>query len=494
MTPGRWRRSSRCTRSAPDFIPEPIHAGGLRYHGMSPLVSLLKEHDFIEARSVHQRASFEAGVTFARAEGILPAPEPTHAIKVAIDEAMAAKEAGEARVILFNLCGHGHFDLSAYERYLSGALEDYEYPAERVAGGARGTSAGLIRTRRCSGSPAGDAAGGSRWPCAWRLSRATSDAVRDAGRRSRMTGGWVSDGTRPGAVNDPSDPGPPADGAPRLRERRTVERRSHRVGWWSTAGSSDEVSAPRLTRRQSGVRRRTGRVPAAILAAMRVGFLGFGLIGGSVARAPARRGTRPGSGSSSDGLPRATVLAGRQPMVSSTRRRGGRRTPSPGADLVMLAGPATACLGLLDDLAGPLGDALGADAVITDVASTKGALVRRADAAGLRYVGGHPMAGRETAGYEASSPDLFAGRPVGGRPGRGGHRRGRERVASLARACGGTGRDDGRRGARPGGRGSQPPAADPRRGAGRGGRGHRRRATAGLACRGRSCCHAAGVT
>jgi tryptophan synthase beta chain len=115
-----------------DFIPEPIHAGGLRYHGMSPLVSLLKEHGSIEARSVHQRASFEAGVAFARAEGILPAPEPTHAIRVAMDEALAAREAGEARVILFNLCGHGHFDLSAYERYLDGSLEDYEYPAEKV--------------------------------------------------------------------------------------------------------------------------------------------------------------------------------------------------------------------------------------------------------------------------------------------------------------------------------------------------------------------------
>jgi tryptophan synthase beta chain len=115
-----------------DFMPEPIHAGGLRYHGMSPLVSLLKEHGYIEARSVHQRATFEAGVMFARAEGILPAPEPTHAIRVAIDEALAAREAGEARVILFNLCGHGHFDLSAYERYLSGSLEDYEYPRERV--------------------------------------------------------------------------------------------------------------------------------------------------------------------------------------------------------------------------------------------------------------------------------------------------------------------------------------------------------------------------
>jgi len=116
-----------------DFIPEPIHAGGLRYHGMSPLVSLLKEHGYIEARSVHQRSSFAAGVQFARAEGILPAPEPTHAIRVAIDEALEAREAGEARVILFNLCGHGHFDLGAYERYLDGTLEDFEYPAERVA-------------------------------------------------------------------------------------------------------------------------------------------------------------------------------------------------------------------------------------------------------------------------------------------------------------------------------------------------------------------------
>ena len=115
-----------------DFIPEPIHAGGLRYHGMSPLVSLLKQHGLIEARSVHQRSSFGAGVAFARAEGILPAPEPTHAIRVAIDEALAAKEAGEPRVILFGLSGHGHFDLSSYERYLNGNLEDYEYPRERV--------------------------------------------------------------------------------------------------------------------------------------------------------------------------------------------------------------------------------------------------------------------------------------------------------------------------------------------------------------------------
>jgi tryptophan synthase beta chain len=115
------------------FIPEPIHAGGLRYHGMAPLVSHLKEQGHIDATAIGQRASFAAGVQFARTEGILPAPEPTHALKVAIDEALAAKEAGESRVILFNLCGHGHFDLSAYGRYLEGSLEDYEYPAEKVA-------------------------------------------------------------------------------------------------------------------------------------------------------------------------------------------------------------------------------------------------------------------------------------------------------------------------------------------------------------------------
>jgi tryptophan synthase beta chain len=116
-----------------EFMPEPIHAGGLRYHGMSPLVSLLKEEGLIEARSVHQRACFDVGVQFARAEGILPAPESTHAIKVVVDEALEAKAAGEARVILFNLSGHGHFDLTSYERYLQGSLEDYEYPAEKVA-------------------------------------------------------------------------------------------------------------------------------------------------------------------------------------------------------------------------------------------------------------------------------------------------------------------------------------------------------------------------
>ena len=115
-----------------DFVPDSIHAGGLRYHGMSPQVSLLKDEGVIEAQAVHQRKTFEAGVLFARTEGILPAPEPTHAISVVIDEARRAKEEGTSPVIAFNLCGHGHFDLSAYERYLSGSLEDYELPQERI--------------------------------------------------------------------------------------------------------------------------------------------------------------------------------------------------------------------------------------------------------------------------------------------------------------------------------------------------------------------------
>jgi tryptophan synthase beta chain len=115
-----------------DFIPEPIHAGGLRYHGVAPLVSLTKELGLIDAVAVRQNPSFEAGVLFARSEGILPAPESSHAIRVAIDEALMARDEGRARTILFNLSGHGHFDLTAYERYLSGALEDYEYPEEKV--------------------------------------------------------------------------------------------------------------------------------------------------------------------------------------------------------------------------------------------------------------------------------------------------------------------------------------------------------------------------
>ena len=115
-----------------DFVPAPIHAGGLRYHGMSAQVSALKEAGLIEAVSVHQRAIFEAAISFARTEGIVVAPETAHAVRAAMDEALACRESGESKTIVFNLSGHGHFDLAAYDAYLSGQLEDYEYPEERI--------------------------------------------------------------------------------------------------------------------------------------------------------------------------------------------------------------------------------------------------------------------------------------------------------------------------------------------------------------------------
>ena len=114
------------------FVPPPVHAGGLRYHGDSPLLCGLVKAGLVEARAYKQNATFEAAVTFARTEGIIPAPEPAHAIRAVIDEADAAREAGEQRVILFGLCGHGNFDLSAYDAYLGGKLEDPEFSEEEL--------------------------------------------------------------------------------------------------------------------------------------------------------------------------------------------------------------------------------------------------------------------------------------------------------------------------------------------------------------------------
>ncbi|MGK2964661.1 MAG: TrpB-like pyridoxal phosphate-dependent enzyme [Tepidiformaceae bacterium] len=114
------------------FVPPGIHAGGLRYHAMAPLICHLYDEGYMEARAYTQNPCFEAAVLFSRTEGIIPAPESSHAIRGAIDEALAARDAGESRVILFNLSGHGNFDMAAYDQYLSGKLEDYEYPEEKV--------------------------------------------------------------------------------------------------------------------------------------------------------------------------------------------------------------------------------------------------------------------------------------------------------------------------------------------------------------------------
>ena len=115
------------------FIPEPIHAGGLRYHGMSPLLSHVYDLGLVEAMAIPQRECFEAGLAFARAEGIIPAPEPTHALAAAVREALACKESGESKTILTAMCGHGHLDLGAYEAYLEGSLADHELSEAEVA-------------------------------------------------------------------------------------------------------------------------------------------------------------------------------------------------------------------------------------------------------------------------------------------------------------------------------------------------------------------------
>ena len=114
------------------FEPPGIHAGGLRYHGMSPLVSLVKQEGLVEARAYHQKPVFEAAVLFANTEAIIPAPETAHAIRAAVDEAIKAREEGKEKIILFNFSGHGFFDLTSYDKYYSGELEDYEYPEDKI--------------------------------------------------------------------------------------------------------------------------------------------------------------------------------------------------------------------------------------------------------------------------------------------------------------------------------------------------------------------------
>ena len=115
-----------------DFMPPGIHAGGLRYHGAAPLVSQLLNAGIIEAKAVGQVECFEAAVQFARAEGIIPAPESSHAIRAAFDEALQAKEEGKEKTILFNLSGHGHVDMAAYDAFFSGSLDNYEYPTAAI--------------------------------------------------------------------------------------------------------------------------------------------------------------------------------------------------------------------------------------------------------------------------------------------------------------------------------------------------------------------------
>jgi tryptophan synthase beta chain len=116
-----------------DFIPAPIHAGGLRYHGIAPSISVLRSENQLEAKAYNQIEAFDAARLFLQTEGIIPAPEPSHAIKAVIDEALKCKETGEEKTIAFVLCGHGHFDMQAYDSFNTGKLLPYEYPTEKVA-------------------------------------------------------------------------------------------------------------------------------------------------------------------------------------------------------------------------------------------------------------------------------------------------------------------------------------------------------------------------
>lgn len=115
-----------------DFMPAPIHAGGLRYHGMAPIVCHMYDLGLIEARAYHQNPVFEAALSFTRAEGNLPAPETAHAVRATMDEALRCKETGEAKVIVFNASGHGHFDLTSYQKYMAGELKDFDYPEDEL--------------------------------------------------------------------------------------------------------------------------------------------------------------------------------------------------------------------------------------------------------------------------------------------------------------------------------------------------------------------------
>ena len=446
-----------------DFIPEPIHAGGLRYHGMAPLVSLLKEHDYIEARSVHQRATFEAGVQFARAEGILPAPESTHAIRVAIDEALPARE----RARPASSCSTCAATATSTCRRTSAT-----WPAR-----SRTTSTRSSGSRRPW--PACRRSDGSRASAKTRLLVVrTADLHRRTARVAVRRGASLPALRRPPprrssdarASSDDAPPEPAVRSRPARGqgERRAADRRADRR---RTTGST---SSGYGGRRPRGGRRHRAADPDTAAA------------GGCDTRRHARRVPRfrahrrfdrprgPGEPGDAGWTMSAWSPSGRGPgqavadgtidRADRDARRACRRRPG------RARRPAVACLAALDDLAGPWRGSLAPLAVITDVASTKGALLERADAAGLRFVGGHPMAGREVDRLRRRARRPVRRSPVGRRARRIGRTGRRRSSRGAGRGLRRPARPDGRGDARSGRRRDQPPAAGRRGGARRGGR------------------------
>ena len=409
-----------------DFIPEPIHAGGLRYHGMSPLVSLLKEHGDIEARSVHQRASFEAGVTFARAEGILRLrADPRHPRR---HRRGARREGGRrgtrhpvqpVRSRSFRPVG-----VRALSRWLARGLR---VPAREGRG----------RARRACPPSADREQGAEHQRAAPRLlgrAGARSTPSRPSTRCSpRSVAARAAARTWTGAAGRgtaPAQPSPePAGRSRAARRRRAADRRP-----------AQRTEAPSRPIDRSGPAARPAGRAAAILAGC---ASDSSASASSADRSRVRSGARSGRGPwSSPGRRRGDgPAAGRRDGdIDRGRRqpeRGDRRAPTSSS----WPGPPPACLALLDALAGPWRSALAPDAVVTDVASTKSAIVERAEALGLRFVGGHPMAGRETSGYGAADGRPVRGPALGHRPGRGrrGRRPGRGTRPSGRRATGADG-------------------------------------------------------
>ena len=210
------------------FMPAPIHAGGLRYHGMASSICEIYRHKLIEARAVQQIATFEAGVLFARAEGIVPAPEAAHAVRGAIDEAIRCREQGKAETIAFNLCGHGHFDMASYERYFSGKLDDYELPQAEID---RAVAATTRRSRSSASRSRRAVARATSRGCStiWRATRPRRGSSRSGSasgsspttRRPDSWSAWPTSSSGPAATSRRSRR--PSSAAPSSGPRRSAE-------------------------------------------------------------------------------------------------------------------------------------------------------------------------------------------------------------------------------------------------------------------------------
>ena len=296
------------------FVPPPVHAGGLRYHGDAPMVCALLKAGMLEARAYRQNETFAAALQFARSEGIIPAPEPAHAIRAAIEEAEAARDAGEERVILFGLCGHGHFDLAAYDAYLAGTLEDPEFSREDRDAALAALPAGAP-SLACGATSVGARPGRARANVPRERSRvpradgaqpepaASADAREQHRRRSR----------RPGRRERHANPGANVftDSTNTPRPARTHRARQTPARTWSQTARTRQGQAPDATLRGAVTAR---RAPASRSPRPTARKLPFSLIDAvQSTAAPRARGT----GTGTPLTPRAASRAAPRPSAGT---------------------------------------------------------------------------------------------------------------------------------------------------------------------------------